>query len=95
MSPRAVRGLAALAFHARLTPLPPDWFDMGLASPLLDTTRARDELGWSPRHSGEDAIADLLAGMRDAAGLDTPPLAPRTSGVARIRELTSGIGKRP
>jgi nucleoside-diphosphate-sugar epimerase len=95
MSPRAVRGLAALAYHARITPLPPDWFDMGLASPLLDTTRAREELGWSPRHSGEEAIADLLAGMREAAGLDTPPLSPRTSGVARIRELTTGIGKRP
>ena len=95
MSPRAVRSLAALAYHARLTPLPPDWFDMALASPLLDTTRAREELGWSPHHSGEEAIADLLAGMRDAAGLDTPPLSPRTSGLARIRELTSGIGKRP
>jgi UDP-glucose 4-epimerase len=68
---------------------------MGIAAPLLDTTRARDELGWAPRHTGEEAIADLLAGLRDAAGLDTPPLSPQTSGPARIRELVTGIGKRP
>jgi nucleoside-diphosphate-sugar epimerase len=91
---RAARGLASLAYRARLTPLPPDWLDMGLAAPLLDTKRAREELGWTPRHSGEDAIADLLAGLRDGAGLETPPLAPRTSGPARIRELVTGIGSR-
>ena len=95
LSARAARGLASVAYHARLTPLPADWLDMGLAAPLLDTTRAREELGWTPRHSGEEAIADLLGGLRDAAGLDTPPLAPRTSGIGRIRELATGIGKRP
>jgi len=94
LPPRAARGLASLAYRARLTPLPPDWLDMGLAAPLLDTKRAREELGWTPRHSGEDAIADLLAGLRDGAGLETPPLAPRTSGPARIRELVTGIGSR-
>jgi nucleoside-diphosphate-sugar epimerase len=92
---RAVRGLASLAYHARLTPLPADWLDMGVASPLLDTTRAREELGWEPQRSGEDALSDLLAGVREGAGLETPPLSPRTSGPARVRELASGIGKRP
>jgi len=95
LSARAVRGLASLAYHARVTPLPPDWLDMGLGVPLLDTTRAREELGWEPQKSGEDAISDLLAGMRAGAGLPTPPLSPRTSGRARVRELASGIGKRP
>jgi UDP-glucose 4-epimerase len=92
---RAVRGLASFAYRARLTPLPPDWLDMGIASPLLDTTRAREELGWAPRRSGEDALADLLDGLRHGAGLETPPLSPRTSGPARVRELVTGIGKRP
>jgi UDP-glucose 4-epimerase len=94
MPARAVRGLASLAYHARITPLPPDWLDMGLGVPLLDTTRAREELGWQPQRSGEDAISELLAGMREGAGLATPPLSPRTSGPARVRELASGIGKR-
>ena len=95
MSARAARALVSLAYRARFTPLPPDWLDLGLASPLLDSTRARDELGWTPSRSGEDAIADLLAGMREGAGLGTPPLSPRTSGPARVRELAGGIGKRP
>jgi UDP-glucose 4-epimerase len=95
MSPRAARALAALAFHAHLTPIPPSWFDLGMACPLLDSTRARKELGWTPRHTGEDAIAALLDGMRNAAGLETPPLSPRTSGPGRIRELASGLGRRP
>jgi UDP-glucose 4-epimerase len=94
VSARAARGLAAVAYRARLTPLPADWLDLGLAAPLLDTKRAREELGWTPQRSGEEAIADLLAGMREGAGLATPPLSPRTSGPARIRELATGVGKR-
>jgi UDP-glucose 4-epimerase len=95
MSPRSVRALAALAWHARLTPIPANWLDLALAAPLLDTTRARKELGWEPRHSGDETLADLLEGMREGAGLDTPPLSPRTSGLARSREFATGIGKRP
>jgi nucleoside-diphosphate-sugar epimerase len=94
LSVRSARALAALAFHARLTPIPPSWLDMGVAVPLLDAARAQQELGWQPQHSGEDAIADLLSGLRDAAGLDTPPLSPRTSGPGRIRELVGGLGAR-
>jgi len=95
MSARTARALAALAWRARLTPIPPGWLDMGLAVPLLDTTRAQTELGWMPAHTGEEAIADLLHGMREAAGLPTPPLSAQTSGPGRIRELATGIGKRP
>ena len=61
----------------------------------LDTTRAQTELGWMPEDTGEQALADVLDGIRDAAGLPTPPLSPHTSGPARIRELATGIGKRP
>ena len=91
LSARGARSLAAIAWHTRLTPLPPSWLDLGLATPLLDTTRAHEELGWAPRRTGKQALADLLAGMRDGAGLETPPLSPRT----RIRELATGLGKRP
>ncbi|MFL5946717.1 MAG: NAD-dependent epimerase/dehydratase family protein [Gaiellaceae bacterium] len=95
MSARTARALAALAWRARLTPIPASWLDMGLGAPLLDTTRAQTELGWMPELTGEQALADLLDGIRDAAGLPTPPLSPNTSGRARIRELATGIGKRP
>ena len=74
---RAVRALAKLTWRARLQPTPPGWLDMGLGVPLMDITRAREELGWQPRHSASDALLELLDGLRRSAGLDTPPLAPR------------------
>jgi nucleoside-diphosphate-sugar epimerase len=93
LSARAARALVGLAFAGLVSPLPQDWLDLGLAAPLLDTSRAREELGWSPRRSGEDAIADFLGGLRDGAGLETPPLAPDTT-PARVRELAGGLGQR-
>jgi UDP-glucose 4-epimerase len=67
---------------------------MALAVPVMDTTRARTELGWKPAWSSSDALLDLLAGMREGAGLDTPPLEPGSAGPLRAREFASGIGAR-
>ena len=89
-----LRAGAALTWRAHLQPTPPGWLDMALAVPLMDTTRAREELGWTPRHSAGDALLDLLAGIRDEAGLDTPPLSPAGGGPLRVRELATGIGRR-
>ena len=71
------RGLLATAWRLRLVPSAPELMDMALRLPLLDATRARTELGWRPRHTGLDAIGDLIKGMGDGAGMNTPPLAPR------------------
>ena len=61
----------------------------------MDVTRARTELGWSPRHSALDAIREFLDGLRQGAGMDTPPLAPHAGGPRRLREFLTGIGQRP
>jgi hypothetical protein len=37
---------------------------------------------------------ELLAGFRERAGINTPPLSPKTGGPLRIRELTTGVGER-
>ena len=37
---------------------------------------------------------DLLLGMREGAGLDTPPLEPGNAGPLRAREFLSGVGAR-
>ena len=50
---------------------------MALGVPIMDTTRARAELGWEPRFDGGDALLELLGGMADGDGLATPPLARR------------------
>jgi nucleoside-diphosphate-sugar epimerase len=91
---RLVRAGAALTYKLRLQPSEPGWLDMGLNVPLMDTTRARELLGWEPRHSSTGALRDLLAGLRQGAGLDTPPLEPGGAGPLRARELLSGLGAR-
>jgi nucleoside-diphosphate-sugar epimerase len=91
---RMLRGAAAASFKLRLQPSEPGWVDMGLAVPLMDVTRAREELGWQPRHSATDALLDLLEGMREGAGLDTPPLEAGGAGPLRAREFLSGVGGR-
>ncbi|GAA2094654.1 NAD-dependent epimerase/dehydratase family protein [Actinomadura alba] len=90
-----VRGLLAAAWHLRLVPASPDLLDLVSRLPLMDTTRARRELGWSPRHSALDAVSEFLDGLRAGAGMDTPPLAPDTGRPQRIRELVSRAGHRP
>ena len=67
---------------------------MGLAVPVMDTSRAREQLGWNPRHTATDALAELLAGMREPAGIDTPPLDARAGGPLRAREFLTGLGQR-
>jgi UDP-glucose 4-epimerase len=90
----ALRGGAALTFHLRLQPSEPGWVDMALAVPVMDTARARRELGWEPRHTATDALLELLAGMREGTDIDTPPLARDSGGPFRLRELLTGVGGR-
>ena len=61
----------------------------------MSTERARHELGWTPTRSALEAIQELVAGMREGADDQTPPLAAQTSGRARVHELLTGVGKRP
>lgn len=89
-----VRAGLAAAWHLHLVPASPQLFDALLRLPLMDTSRARTELGWTPRHSAVAALADFLAGLRDGAGMDTPPLAPDAGGRGRWRELATGVGQR-
>jgi nucleoside-diphosphate-sugar epimerase len=91
---RVLRAGAALTYALRLQPSEPGWLDMGLGVPLMDTSRARDELGWSPRSSATEALLELLDGLRDGAGMDTPPLEPGSAGPLRVREFASGLGAR-
>jgi UDP-glucose 4-epimerase len=90
----AIRAAAAITFALRLQPSEPGWVDMALAVPLLDSGRARSELGWEPRHSSTDALAELMEGFRSGASLDTPPLARAAGGSGRIREFLTGVGAR-
>jgi hypothetical protein len=60
----------------------------------MATTRARDELGWRPTVSAEDAVRELLDGVRAAAGGPSPTLDRRAGGRLRWREFATGVGGR-
>jgi UDP-glucose 4-epimerase len=73
---RAVRGAVAATWRLHLQRTHPEWVDLLLHSPLLDTSRARIELGWSPEVSATDALAGFVEGVATGAGDGTPPLQP-------------------
>ncbi len=82
------RALAAASWHARLQPTSPDWLDLALGVPLLDCTRAREELGWAPTRDGIATVRELLLGLAERAGGRTPPLRAGD----RLAEIAAGIG---
>jgi nucleoside-diphosphate-sugar epimerase len=90
--PLARVGLTA-AWQLHLVPAEPTLLDLALQLPLLDTTRIRTELGWSPTVSSLDALREVLEGMAEGAGAQTPPLAP-DSPAGRLHEGTTGVGER-
>jgi UDP-glucose 4-epimerase len=92
--PRVLRGLVAAMWRLHLQPTPPSWIDMALGVPLLDSTRAQRELGWEPRRSAVEAFRELLEGIREREGVETPPLSPRSGGPLRVEELRTGVGER-
>jgi UDP-glucose 4-epimerase len=94
VSPRVLRAAAAAAWRLRLDPTSPGWLDMGMALAPMDVSKARAELGWTPRFGADRAVGELIEGLREGAGLHTPPLDPRTSGPLRWRELRTGVGAR-
>ena len=93
MPPGLLRGAAQLSWKLRLQPTPSGWVDMALGVPLMDTSRARKELGWEPKHTSGEALLELLGGMRDSAGEDTPPLEPNAGGRFRLKEVLTGVGR--
>ncbi|MFC5801901.1 NAD-dependent epimerase/dehydratase family protein [Streptomyces formicae] len=70
-----VRAALSAAWHLRVAGASPDLLDAVLRLPLLDSSRARNELDWRPRHTAVEAVEEFLNGIRHQAGMDTAPLA--------------------
>jgi nucleoside-diphosphate-sugar epimerase len=56
---------------ARLPFLPPvaEWVEAAGRPVIMDTTRAREQLGWEPRYTGLEALRDTLGSGPSASGL--------------------------
>ena len=76
LSEGLIRAAAAASWRIRMQPTPEGWVDLAFESPIMDTTRAKDELGWIPQRTSIEALSDLFDGMATGAGFPTPPLEP-------------------
>ena len=76
---QVLRAGADLSYRLRVQPVEPGWLDLALQVPLMDTGRARRELGWSASRDAVSCLRELLDGMGAGTGLPTPPLAARYS----------------
>jgi nucleoside-diphosphate-sugar epimerase len=94
--PRALlRSLAASTWRLHLQRTDPGWLDLAFAVALLDTTRARRELGWSASVPADVAIDQAVHGMADAAAAPSPTLRGRSITGELAALLTRGpIGRR-
>ncbi|MFN8112706.1 MAG: NAD-dependent epimerase/dehydratase family protein [Solirubrobacterales bacterium] len=85
-----VRIAADASWLLRLQPTPAGWVDMGTSVPMLASGKARDELGWEPRHDARETFVELLEGIAEGAGERTPPLTSDDPLLGRIEELVRG-----
>jgi len=86
--------MLSAAYRSRAVPAAPELFDLLMQVPLMDPTRASDELGWSASYTSADAVRAFLDGLGSDDELPTPPLQRSTSGPARVHELSTGVGNR-
>lgn len=93
--PRSLaRGALDLSWRLRLHPLSPGWLDLAVQAPIMDTTRARTELGWTPRYSGRDALQTVLRGIAEGAAGPTPVLQDQSVVEQITTAARTGMGQR-
>ena len=73
----AARAAVTVGWSLRAVAVSPGWVDLAQAVPLLDTARVRADLGWQPRWTAVEALADLVHGMAHGSGTASPPMRPR------------------
>lgn len=92
---RVLRTVTAATWRTHLQPLEPGWVDLAFAVPLMDTSRAGEELGWRPTVDMATALREVLEGMGAGHGTSSPALRPRTVLDELRRVVSHGpVGKR-
>lgn len=80
-----VRAAADLSWRAHLQPVDAGWLDLAFQVPILDASRAREELGWRPTHDAVAVLTEMVAGMSSAAH--------GRAAVLRRRTVPAGLGE--
>lgn len=73
-----LRAVVEISWRLRLQSTDGGWIDMAAGAPVMETTRARELLEWTPRRSSLESLTEMLAGLGTGKGRQaSPPLAPR------------------
>lgn len=93
-----VRAAMTAGWKTRVFPTDAGWLDMGLQTPLMDTERARDVLGWKPQHDSRDVLVEFMEGIARRSGGRSAVLRPLAAAPWRLldagrRLVTGGIGR--
>ncbi len=67
VNPRLVRGIVTALHAVRAVAVTPGWYDVAMNSPTMDTSCAREELGWSPTRSSTESAEELIDGLASGA----------------------------
>ena len=57
----------------------------------MDTTRARTELGWTPRHDAGETLLEVVEAMGARRGGPSPVLRPRAGLPGRLLEVARAV----
>ena len=90
-----LRPLVKALHRSRILPMDEGWLDMAESVPLMDTTRAKTELGWQPAVSGADALAELIDAMSSGEGRRSAPMRPRGESALSAHPLPDPAHKVP
>lgn len=74
MPPAIVRAAVVTAHRSGVIPADAGWIDMAMQVPLMDTTKAKTELNWSPKRTAAEALRELLEGLAEGRGHASPVL---------------------
>lgn len=85
------RAFVDLTWRLHVQPTDPGWVDIGRETPLLDTTRARTELGWTPEHDAAQALLETVDAMSAGRGGGSPVLRPRSDRGHRLLEVVRAV----
>lgn len=72
---RMLEAAVSIGFSTRLVSLHPSWIALVRGVPLLDTSAARDQLGWVPVRDAHSCLHEAITGIREEMRGPTPPLA--------------------
>lgn len=93
--PRIVRTVVSALSALRIVALTPGWYDVAFQTPQMDTSKAREVLGWVPKRSSIECARELIEGLADGAVGDSaamgwqpqPPTDVRTA-IDRTHDVT-------